>query len=142
MAGIRSKNTRPEIMIRKALFKKGFRYRLHSEALPGKPDLVLPKYRAVIFVNGCFWHGHDCHMFRLPRTRTEFWAAKILRNQQRDIAVRQQLQQAKWRSLTIWECAVRGRGNLGLDQVTFETSAWLLGSAANLEIRGKSHGHS
>lgn len=85
MAGIKNRNTKPEILIRKLLHKKGFRFRLHVKDLPGKPDIVLPKYKALIFVNGCFWHGHiNCHLFKLPATRTEFWQAKITRNQAND----------------------------------------------------------
>ncbi len=77
MSGIRGKNTKPELVIRSALHRAGYRFRLHTRSLPGKPDLVLPKYRAAIFVNGCFWHGHDCHLFKWPGTRKDFWRAKI-----------------------------------------------------------------
>ncbi len=84
MSGITSKDTRPEMIVRKGLFRKGFRYRLHSSALPGKPDLVLRKYNALILVNGCFWHGHLCHLFRVPRTSKEFWRNKIDHNRERD----------------------------------------------------------
>ena len=80
MSGIKSKNTKPELIIRKALFKKGFRFKLHDKSLPGKPDLVLPKYDAVIFIHGCFWHQHNCHLFKWPSTRPEFWETKIHRN--------------------------------------------------------------
>ena len=80
MSGIRGKNTRPELLIRKGLHARGFRFRLHDKRLPGKPDLVLPKYSAVIFVHGCFWHGHDCHLFKWPQSRREFWRKKITRN--------------------------------------------------------------
>lgn len=87
MAGIKNRNTKPEILIRKLLYKKGYRFRLHVKDLPGKPDIVLPKYKAVIFVNGCFWHGHkNCSLFKLPATRTEFWQEKITRNQANDRA--------------------------------------------------------
>src|SRR4051812_22955527 len=84
MAGIRGKNTKPEILIRGVLHKAGFRFRLHAKHLPGKPDLVLAKYHAAILVNGCFWHGHDCHLFRWPSTKKEFWRAKILKNRAND----------------------------------------------------------
>jgi DNA mismatch endonuclease, patch repair protein len=86
MAGIRGKNTRPEMLVRRALHAHGYRFRLHRKDLPGKPDIVLPKYRAVIFVHGCFWHGHDCHLFKWPKTREDFWIQKIKNNQERDIA--------------------------------------------------------
>ena len=108
MAGIRGRNTRPELVIRKALHARGFRYRLHVAGLPGKPDIVLPRFRAVIFVHGCFWHGHDCPLFRLPATRSEFWEAKISRNRERDREVLGALKTTGWRCLTVWECAIRG----------------------------------
>ena len=95
MAGIRSTNTRPELAIRKALHAAGFRYRLHPRDVPGKPDMAFARYRAAVFVNGCFWHGHDCPLFRLPDTRRDFWTAKIERNRQRDAEVRQQLHEGR-----------------------------------------------
>lgn len=140
MAGIRSGNTRPEIAIRKALHALGFRYTLHPRGIPGKPDMAFPRYRAVIFVNGCFWHGHDCHLFRMPGTRAEFWAAKIARNRVRDDEVRRQLRDEGWRWLTIWECAIRGKETRGLPGVVAEAAAWLRGSLPSAEIRGGSHG--
>jgi DNA mismatch endonuclease, patch repair protein len=139
MAGIRNTNTRPEIAIRRALHANGFRYRLHSRRVPGKPDMVFPRYRAAVFVNGCFWHGHDCHLFRLPATRPDFWADKIARNRARDAKVRHDLQEAGWRALTIWECAIRGREALGLPNVIAAASEWLRSSgvgAIAIEIRG------
>jgi DNA mismatch endonuclease (patch repair protein) len=137
MAGIRSTNTRPEIVIRRALHANGFRYRLHSRKVPGKPDMVFPRYRAAVFINGCFWHGHDCHLFRLPGTRPDFWAAKIARNRARDAKVKQELHEAGWRALTIWECAIRGREAQGLGTVVTSASAWLrCGGTSMYEIRG------
>lgn len=109
MAGIRAKNTKPEMAIRRGLHRLGLRFRLHDKRLPGKPDLVFPKYRAVIFVHGCFWHGHECHGVRIPATRTEFWQQKIERNIERDAAVRTALDQAGWRHLTSWECQIKQR---------------------------------
>lgn len=140
MAGIRSTNTRPELAIRKALHAAGFRYRLHPRDVPGKPDMAFARYRAAVFVNGCFWHGHDCPLFRLPDTRREFWTAKIERNRQRDAEVRQQLQMAGWRSLIIWECAIRGRGAPGLASIIAGASAWLRGGADSQEFRGDQNG--
>ena len=136
MAGIRSTNTRPERMIRSALHARGFRYRLHPRTLPGRPDIVLPRYRAAIFVHGCFWHGHNCGLFRLPGTRPEFWAEKIQRNRQRDAAVMNELVATGWRVLTIWECAIRLRRGKVPEPVIDEAISWLRSGEGNLEIRG------
>src|SRR5690606_25791969 len=103
MAGIRSTDTKPELMLRKGLHALGWRYRLHARGLPGKPDLVFPARRAVIFANGCFWHGHDCHLFKWPRSREEFWRAKIAGNIVRDLRNRDQLVAAGWRVADVWE---------------------------------------
>jgi DNA mismatch endonuclease (patch repair protein) len=107
MAGIKGKNTNPEVLIRKALHARGFRFRLHVKDLPGKPDLVLPKYRAAVFVHGCFWHGHTCRYFKSPQTRSDFWLEKIGKNRLRDEMQQVALQSAGWRVLVLWECAVR-----------------------------------
>lgn len=108
MAAIHSKDTKPELLVRKYLFARGFRYRLNHPRLPGRPDIVLRKYRTVIFVNGCYWHGHrGCKYFILPKTRTEFWKAKIERNQQRDVEVQRQLAAMGWHCITVWECQLK-----------------------------------
>ena len=105
MAKIRSKDTKPEIMLRRVLHRDGLRYRLHDRRLPGKPDLVFAGRRKVIFVNGCFWHGHDCPVgSRLPKSNTGFWADKRLRNQERDALQRKQLREQGWKYLDVWEC--------------------------------------
>lgn len=111
MSGIRGKDTKPEIVVRKLLHKHGFRFRLHRKDLPGRPDIVLPKHRAVVFVNGCYWHGHDdCHLFRLPASRREFWEKKISDNRTRDLNVRKSLADAGWKVIDVWECAIiKGR---------------------------------
>ena len=106
MSGIRGKNTRPELLVRKALHAAGFRYRLHGRDLPGKPDMIFPKYSAVLFVHGCFWHGHDCPMFRLPSSRIEFWQTKIAGNLARDSLVATRLSESGWRIGVVWECAL------------------------------------
>lgn len=137
MSGIRGKDTKPELMIRKALHGKGFRFRLHVKDLPGKPDLVLPRYRAVIFVNGCFFHGHDCHLFKLPATRPGFWREKIEGNRQRDRATRAALDKAGWRHLTVWECALKGKTKKGINEVTDSITEWLEGKATDQVIRGE-----
>jgi DNA mismatch endonuclease (patch repair protein) len=125
MAGIRGKNTDPEIRLRRALHAKGFRFRLHAADVPGRPDMVLPKYRAAVFVHGCFWHGHDCPLFTMPGTRQEFWSAKIGANRRRDGVVRHQLEEAGWRSMIVWECAIRGPGRLGLEEAVERIVQWL-----------------
>lgn len=108
MAAIHSKNTKPEILVRKFLFSRGFRYRLNHPRLPGKPDIVFCKYKTCIFINGCFWHGHDgCKYFIMPKTRTEFWQAKIERNKERDSENQQQLTSMGWHCITIWECQLK-----------------------------------
>ena len=136
MSGIRGKNTKPELLVRKALHARGFRYRLHCD-LPGKPDICLPKHRAVIFVHGCFWHGHDCHLFKWPSTRPEFWRAKIGRNREVDAAAQAALLAMGWRVATVWECALKGTGKLPLEIVSQNCGSWLLGSDTLIEIRGR-----
>lgn len=108
MAAVRSKNTRPEMIVRKFLWGMGFRYRLNNPRLPGHPDIVLRKYRTCVFVNGCFWHGHEgCKYFRMPRTNVDFWTKKISRNRVRDKLEQQQLAKMGWHSITIWECELK-----------------------------------
>lgn len=136
MSGIRGKNTKPEITVRKALHARGFRYRLHVGDVPGSPDFVLPKFRVAAFVHGCFWHGHDCPLFRLPKTRQDFWKAKIERNRSRDQEVVFAIEQAGWRRLTVWECALRGKGRLEFVPLIDSVACWLNGVSASFEIRG------
>jgi DNA mismatch endonuclease (patch repair protein) len=133
MSGIRAKNTKPELVIRKALHKLGFRYRLHAKHLPGKPDLVLPKYKAIIFIHGCFWHGHNCHLFRWPATRPEFWREKISRNQKNDVLTEEKLLDNGWRVCKVWECAIRGNGT-AFTGVVNEIAQWLKDDTSKLEI--------
>jgi DNA mismatch endonuclease, patch repair protein len=141
MSGIRGKDTRPELLIRRGLFSQGFRYRLHASNLPGKPDMVLARHHAVVLINGCFWHGHDCHLFRWPGSRPDFWKQKITRNRNRDIEVRDLLAAAGWRMLVVWECALKGRGKRPLDSVLRQAAEWLRKkkSSRSLEIKGLSH---
>lgn len=133
MSGIRGKNTKPELLIRKALHARGFRYRLHCD-LPGKPDICLPKHRAVIFVHGCFWHGHDCHLFKWPSTRPEFWRDKIERNRAVDAAAEAALGEGGWRVAVVWECALKGRARRPLDQVADKLDLWIRSGAPDLVI--------
>ena len=139
MAGIRGINTRPEIAVRHGLHRRGFRYSLHPASLPGKPDIVLTRWRAVVLVNGCFWHGHDCHLFRWPGSRKAFWKQKIEGNRTRDTVVKHALAIGGWRVLVIWECALKGRGKLPLDDVLSEAAAWIRKGKRLRQIRGSSH---
>lgn len=109
MSRIKGKNTKPEIIVRKFLFSKGFRYRLHDKKLPGRPDLVMPKYKTVIFVHGCFWHGHEgCKYSVIPKTRTEWWTKKINTNKQNDITNAQKLAESGWSIINVFECELKG----------------------------------
>ena len=108
MSRIRSKDTKPEMLVRKFLFAQGYRYRLHEKRLPGRPDLVLPKYKTVILINGCFWHGHTaCKYFVLPKTRPEWWLSKILTNRTRDSDSEHLLKELGWKVIIIWECQLK-----------------------------------
>ena len=129
MARVGSKDTRPELLIRKGLHARGFRYRLHVKDLPGKPDLVFPRFKCVVQINGCFWHGHDCPRCRMPSTNTEYWNQKVARNRERDILNRQSLLDQGWRVMTIWECAIVGKWKLGLEQVIELVADWLHSSS-------------
>lgn len=136
MAGIRGKDTKPEMMLRKGLHAAGFRYRLHDRALPGRPDMVFSCHRAVLFAHGCFWHGHDCHLFRWPSSRQDWWREKITRNRTVDARSEAALTEAGWRHGIVWECALKGRTRLPLGDVLEACAAWLRSDAAGLEIRG------
>jgi len=138
MSGIRGKNTRPEILLRHALHRLGYRYRLHGK-LPGKPDLVFPSRRAVIFVNGCFWHGHDCHLFKWPSSRPEFWRTKISGNRQRDSRSSATLHELGWRILTVWECAVKGKRKWDEKILVTAVACWLDSAVEDTELRGHNH---
>ena len=136
MAGIRGSDTRPELLLRTGLHRLGFRYRLHVRSLPGKPDIVLPKHNAVLFANGCFWHGHGCHLFKWPQTRADFWRAKIAANQRRDAIARRELNNAGWRVGVVWECALKGKARLPADKILETCAAWLCGERKTLELKG------
>lgn len=136
MAGIRGKNTKPEMILRQGLHRLGFRYQLHRRDLPGRPDLVFPKHRAVLFAQGCFWHGHGCHLFKWPKTREAFWRAKIEQNRERDVAATSRLQEDGWRVGQVWECALKGTRRLSSEDVIGSCADWLASSAARLEISG------
>ncbi|WP_392664832.1 very short patch repair endonuclease [Amaricoccus sp. B4] len=141
MSGIRGKDTRPELALRRALHARGFRFRLHSKKVRGRPDLVLPKYRAVVLVHGCFWHRHEgCRYSTTPATRSDFWQAKFAANVARDSAVRGALLEEGWRVATIWECALRKPEQVSV--ATDRLTEWLaaVGDALELgEIEASAH---
>ena len=113
MSAIKSKNTKPEIKVRKVLHSMGYRFRLHSKDLPGSPDIVLPKYKTVIFVHGCFWHRHEnCKYASTPKTRKEFWNKKFKENIKRDLEIQDKIKNLDWRSVVIWECETNNIENL------------------------------
>lgn len=110
MSHIRSKDTSIEVKVRKYLFSKGFRYRKNDKRFPGKPDIVMPKYKTVIFINGCFWHGHDgCKFYRIPKSNTEYWSSKILNNKKRDLEHYQDIENSGWSVIVIWECELKNQ---------------------------------
>ena len=125
MSRIKSKDTKPELLVRRGLHGRGLRYRLHRAGVPGKPDMVFAKYRALVFVHGCFWHGHGCSLFKWPRTRSSFWDAKIRRNMERDRKVQVALKLAGWRMIVVWECALRGKHKRALQDVLRDTEAFI-----------------
>ena len=126
MSGIQGKNTHPELVVRKGLHARGIRFRLHVSNLPGKPDIVLPKFRTVVFVNGCFWHAHrGCHLFKLPSSRIEFWQNKFERNVQNDERAVNALANSGWRIAVVWECAVKNQKAEPMRCVLDKLSEWI-----------------
>lgn len=117
MSRIKNKDTKPEMLLRRGLHKRGLRCRLHRRDLPGKPDLVFPKYNAVVFVHGCFWHGHGCSLFKWPQTRSGFWKNKITHNMERDRKVRSEVTATGWRMIVVWECALKGKYRRSIQDV-------------------------
>lgn len=134
MAGIRGKDTKPEHLVRRGLHARGFRFRLHGSTLPGRPDLVLPKYSAAVFVHGCFWHAHGCSLTKLPKTRPDFWREKLEGNRARDARQLAELERLGWRTLVIWECALRGPRDVA-ETALDEAACWLRNAGASAEIR-------
>lgn len=132
MAGIRGKNTRPEVLLRKALHAAGFRFRLHDRRLPGRPDIVLPRYRAVILAHGCFWHRHKgCRLTTTPATRAEFWQDKFAANVARDARYAAELADAGWRIAVVWECGLRAKE---LSSIMRQLTAWIRSGDVRLEL--------
>jgi len=128
MSRIRGKNTKPEMLIRRGLHGRGLRYRLHGKGMPGKPDMVFPKYRTVVLVHGCFWHGHGCSLFKWPKTRAAFWKSKIDGNMERDVQVLTALNADGWRVLVVWECALKGKQRRDLAEVLDQAEVFIRGS--------------
>jgi DNA mismatch endonuclease (patch repair protein) len=136
MAGVRGKNTQPEIAVRSALFREGFRFRIHDKRLPGRPDIVLKAHRAVIFVHGCFWHLHKCALFKWPKTNPEFWRTKITRNRSLDRRAVNALKKRGWRVLTVWECALKRKDERQLETVFKTVVSWLNSERPSIAIAG------
>lgn len=137
MAAIKSGDTKPELLVRRALHAAGLRYRLHVKHLPGKPDLVLPRHRAVIFVHGCFWHQHDCHLFKWPVTRRHFWKEKIGNNVANDERAIATLLAAGWRVAVAWECALKGRRRRDFADAMQDLTDWVRSDQRTITIRGE-----
>lgn len=137
MSGIRSKDTRPELAVRKELFRRGIRYRLHVKHLPGKPDIVTKKYKAAIFIHGCFWHGHGCDLFKVPNSNSAFWSKKIADNQQNDHSNMKKLLESGWRVFTVWECALRGKSSY-LEKAVDCLEKWLKSDITTGELTAES----
>lgn len=138
MSGIRGKDTKPELLIRRGLFRRGLRFRLHISRLPGKPDIVLSKYKAVILVNGCFWHGHGCSLFKWPSSRVDFWRKKIVANKKHDAESTGLLKAQGWRTLVVWECSTKGVGKWPTEKLLDTISMWVLDGNECSEI-GERH---
>lgn len=137
MAAIKGHNTKPELAIRHGLHRVGFRYKLHAADLPGKPDMVFPRYQAVIFINGCFWHKHDCHLFKWPQTRQDFWEKKILGNVANDARKKELLQANGWRIATVWECALKGKSRIPKEETIQLLAEWLQSDREAMEVQGE-----
>lgn len=137
MSGIRGFDTKPEMFLRRGLHARGFRYRLHERSLPGCPDLVFKGRDAVLFAHGCFWHGHDCPMFKWPKSRADWWREKIGRNKAKDARAEARLKAAGWRCGVVWECALKGPRRLPPEDVLKSCERWLLSSKLALEVRGR-----
>ena len=136
MSSVRQKDTGPEWLLRSALHKAGLRYRLHVRKLPGSPDLVFPRFRAVIFVHGCYWHSHGCYKTTVPKSRREFWQRKFSKNRSRDERNIMLLKKCGWRVMTVWECALVGRQAIPLENVVAQVRTWLASMEGRSEIAG------
>ena len=139
MSGIKSKDTKPEILLRKSLFNKGLRYRKNYKQIFGTPDIAFVSKKAVIFVHGCFWHGHNnknCKLSNIPKSNTEFWLRKIQRNHDRDTEVLKELTKEGVRYLIVWECTMKGKGKYELSKLTNYVYKWVIAGSQNIQISG------
>jgi DNA mismatch endonuclease (patch repair protein) len=134
MARVGQKNTGAELKLRRALHRTGLRYTLHDRSLPGSPDIVFPRFKAVVFVHGCYWHSHGCHRSTVPKSRQEFWTGKFQANRSRDARNVKSLAETGWRVLTVWECTLMGKSACRTEHVANAVRAWLESSAAGGEI--------
>lgn len=140
MSRIRGRDTKIEVAVRKALWREGFRYRLPRKAgyqgLPGIPDIVLPRYSAVVLTHSCFFHGHDCPLFRMPKQNRMKWEEKIQGNRERDARFATERRQLGWKTLTIWECSMRGKSSLDFDELVIRVTSWIVEEQGDAEISG------
>lgn len=136
MSGIRGRDTKIELVVRKALYARGLRYRLHNRMLPGRPDMAFIGAKAAIFMNGCFWHGHDCPFFRLPASNAEFWQTKISANRERDIRSLEALHALGWRTAVVWECSIRNRPAEDFADLLAQLEKWIRKGSGHLDLRG------
>ena len=134
MSRVGQKDTAPEMTLRRALHRLGYRYRLHDRKLPGSPDIVFPKYKAVVFVHGCYWHRHGCHLSTTPKSRETFWNEKFEANKARDKRNIEELTAAGWRVLIVWECSLKGKTEIGIDEVIFRATAWMTSNKTMAQI--------
>lgn len=136
MSRVRGSDTKPELTIRRGLHARGVRFRLHRRDLPGRPDIVLPRKKVALFVHGCFWHGHDCALFKAPATRRDFWREKIASTRLRDMAAVEALGGLGWRVGIVWECSLRNAGRLSLENLLDQLVDFIAGSEQLIEVRG------
>lgn len=136
MSGIRNANTRPELLVRSLLHRAGYRFRLQAKELPGRPDIWLPKHRVAVFVHGCFWHLHECHLFKWPSSNTEFWRTKLTRNREVDRRNLEALMDSHIRVLLVWECALKGKTRLRPDELSRRLVDWMKSEEAIGTIEG------
>jgi DNA mismatch endonuclease (patch repair protein) len=139
MASVGQKDTGAEVLLRKALHRRGLRYKLHDRSLPGRPDMVFPRFEAVVFVHGCYWHSHGCHRSTVPKTRRVFWTSKFAANKVRDGKKRAELLALGWRVLTVWECTLSGKTSKPTDVLAKKVETWLNSKKRTGNFGGRTH---